>query len=128
MSTPSVNIRHFDTFSQVQDAAVGATAIKDVMSGPCRIKGISVANVGGSANAVWLKMYDDLNPTVGTTAPAYSFPIPINFSDSIPVPVEGLKFVNGLSYCVEDTSGGTAGTSAPADTVSVGMTLLEGIQ
>ena len=128
MSTPSVNRRDFSSFSQIQDAVVGATAIKDVMAGPCRVMGISVSNVVGGADACWLKLYDDLNPTVGTTAPDYSFPIPVNFTDSIPVPVEGLKFVNGLSYCAENTGGGTAGTSAPAQNVVVGFTLLEGVQ
>jgi len=127
MSTPSVLIRHFETFSQAQDATVGATAIKDLMAGPCRVTNISVHNAGGSANLCYLKMWDAVNPTVGTTAPDFVFPIPAAFVDSIVIGEGGLKFINGLSYAVEDTGGGTAGTSAPADTVKIGFTLVEGL-
>lgn len=132
MSTPTINLRHFETFSQSYDPLAGVSdpghLVKDLMAGPCRVMGISVSNVGGSANAVWLKLYDNVSPTVGTTAPDYSFPIPVNFADSIPIPVNGLKFNNGLSYSAEDTGGGTAGTGAPHDAVIVGLTLLEGVQ
>lgn len=120
-------------FSIAKDADADSTAEKDVMAGPCRITNIRVDNNvdtdSGTQTVVYLKLYDDLNPTVGTTAPDYIFEIPADQQVNLnPKGGKGIKFVNGLSYAVVQEPG-TAGTTDPATntTVTVTMDLLPGV-
>lgn len=114
----------------VKDADADSTVEKDVMSSPCRVTHIKVKNDGtGTPTAVYLKLFDDLDPTLGTTAPDYDFKIPANVEFGIPINGgEGIPFANGLSFaCIKEA--GTAATTQtdPDTTVEVYLTCLPGV-
>ena len=86
---------------------------KNVAGGRCTLYTVFIQNAWTSG-PIWLKLYDSVEPTFGTTAPTHIFRI--NNSGSTVREVfsfpAGLPFVNGLSYALVQTSS-TAGTTAP---------------
>ena len=115
MSTPTITELDLDDFVQIKDADCNATAEKDIFAGPCRVTAIRIANP--SAAIAYVKLYNDKNPTVGTTAPAFVLEVPVmaaNVAEEQPCnPPDGWLFSEGLSIaCV--TTAGTAGTTSPA--------------
>ena len=96
-----------------------ATADNAVQSGTVYIASITIDNSNNAAKS-YLKLYDHASPTVGTTAPTHIFEAPaskvirVNFHKNKP------EFTTSLSVaCV--TAAGTAGTTSPTSTVSVGI-------
>ncbi len=133
MSTPTITKADFLLGGDlkgttIRDADVDESPELDVMAGPCRLTHIRAGNVDSAADAaMYLKLYDDLNPTVGTSVPDYVFEIPLNKIVDIPLGA-GIVFVNGLSFaCV--TVGGTVGTTGPVATklITANFTLLPGV-
>ncbi len=110
----------------VHDSDSNATAEKDVFGGPCTLHGI-LANNAHSATE-YIKFYDHLDPTVGTTDPdeecAVEASTGLNGGDMYyPInPPNGLAFATGLSFCTEQTAG-TSGTTPPGATVEVSLIL-----
>lgn len=111
----------------VKDADADSTVEKDVMSGPCRVTHIKVNST--ATTAVYLKLFDDLDPTLGTTAPDYDFKIPLNVEFGIPINGgEGIPFANGLSFAVINEAGTAAAAQTDPDaTVEVYLTCLPGV-
>lgn len=129
--TATITKTDFGGYSIVNDADSDASIALDVMSGPCRLMHIHVDNNANSADS-FLKLYDNVNPTVGTTVPDYVFKAQqtaANAEDRLEIPCNvgtGFKFTNGLSFaCV--TVGGTAGVTGPTSSVIVTLTLLPGV-
>lgn len=97
-----------------------ATADNAVVSGTVYISSVLFDNSNNSA-AAFLKLYDSSGPTVGTTAPDWIFKanggekLYVNFSRNRP------KFTTALSLCCV-TAAGTAGSTSPTSSVSVGIT------
>lgn len=117
-------------FSVVKDDDANATVEKDVMAGPCRVTHIKVKNDNsGTPTVVYLKLYDDLNPTVGTTAPDFDFKIPSGVEFSLPLNGgKGIKFVNGLSFaCIKEAGTAASAQTAPDTNVDVFLTTLPGV-
>lgn len=121
MATPK--IAKFEDFWIVTDTAADEDGNKDIASGPCTLFHIRVGKAWSSSPTPsvdnFLKMYDDINPTIGTTAPNEQIPIlghlTISPEDNYPInPPDGLKFNKGLSYAVT-LLGGTADSAAPSD-------------
>jgi hypothetical protein len=52
----------------------GDQGILQVYNGPCQLHGVWFTNE--QTSAVWLKFYDNGNPTVGTTPPTFTFGMP----------------------------------------------------
>ena len=113
--------------SVVQDADADSTIEKDVMSGPCRVTHIKVESA--ATTAVYLKMFDDLNPTLGTSAPDYDFKIPLNVEFGIPINGgAGIPFANGLSFaCINEAGTAAGGQTDPDGTVAVTLSCLPGV-
>jgi len=101
----------------IQDDATG-TSNNAVTGASGTLYQLDVDNSGNSDNAAYLKLYDNASPTVGTTAPDLVFRVPVNQRRSICIP-DGWDFTS-LSFAVV-ISGGTAGTTAPTNDVTVKM-------
>lgn len=102
----------------VRDADADNAAEKDVMKGPCRVLSVSASS---GASAGFIKLYDDLNPTVGTDDPDFIISVPASTDIVFMLDTEeGAKFTNGVSLaCV--TAGGTGGTTSPTNNIAVGL-------
>ncbi len=106
-----------------EDADEDAVETHDVMKGPCRLHSLHYKN--GDASVNYLKLYDDVDPVIGTAVPDYVFMLPASAEDTIPFPVP-LVFENGLSWAIV-TTGGTAGTTGPTATSTVSVVATEGV-
>lgn len=85
-----------------------ATVAKDLDIGPTTLISM-VISVGSGSD--YLVMWDDENPTAGTTAPDYQFPTTAN----CPVHVlSGMAFSNGLTCTVADVGGTVCSTDPGA--------------
>lgn len=97
-----------------------ATSDNAIVSSTVYLSSLILDNSNNAA-ASYLKLYDHASPTVGTTAPDWVFRanageiLRITFQKSRP------KFTTALSLCCV-TAGGTAGSTSPTSTVSLGIT------
>ena len=117
----SVSVAQLPTYRIVKDTDADGTVERDVCAGPCRLTHIHVTNP--NAGAVYLKLFDKVDPTVGTDAPDEIVECVGSGTEGgvtdVPVhPPKGLLFSTALSFaCV--TAGGTAGTTSPTSNVTV---------
>ena len=103
----------------LKDTAVTNTAVTNVTGAPGSLY-LMYANKTANSNAIFIKFYDTVDaPTVGTTVPDYVFRIDPSSSQQF-IMTAGTVFSNGISYTAVD-SGGTAGTTAPANPLTVWM-------
>ena len=118
----SVTILKMPSFTVIRDAEVNGTAEKDVMGRPCTLHHVHLRNVGASALEAWVKLYDDVNPTIGTTIPNEVYQVEsssnvvsaVDRIQDIPInPPDGLPFSEGFSFACVTEGGGTAGTTDP---------------
>lgn len=138
-TTPDVSIAEFPSFWIVKIATANASPVKDVAAGPCTLYHVrmSIGPVSDptlAASLPYLKLFDDINPTAGTTEAHEQIPAPIpydsdtdpnaNKTEGYPInPPNGLKFENGLSaLCVQENT--LAGVTAPASNVEVEMIIV----
>lgn len=125
-TSPSITRADFPNYSIIQDTDADGTVEKDVMGGPCRVTDVQVTN--GDALTRYVRLFDDKNPTNGTTDPDYVLFIPSSgvkavMSYHFPEP---LVFDNGLSFAMV-TVGGTAGTTGPTLDSTVVLTVRPGV-
>ena len=109
-------------FRVIVDTDADATAENNVADGACTIHSVMIENL---SNAVleYLKVYNAVAPTVGTTDP--DMILPVNASDIVVYTFkDGMAFfTTALSYaCV--TAAGTAGTTSPGSNVKVTITIV----
>lgn len=96
-----------------------ATADDAVVSGTVYIASLIFDNTANSA-ASYLKLWDNSDPTVGTTAPDFIFKAAASEKLQVTFHKNKPKFTTALSVaCV--TAAGTAGTTSPTSAVSVGI-------
>lgn len=100
----------------IVDLDMDNTAEVNVRAGTTTLFSFDVDNSANGA-ASYLKIWDSLSPTVGTTAPDYIFKIAASTREVIDFDLgEGSAFSSGLSFaCV--TAGGTGGTTSPTSNV-----------
>jgi len=79
-----------------RDEDLKNTVRKDVMGGPCTVYSMELHNDGTGATR-YVKFFDDVNPTMGTTIPDFVFEVVNNFRSILTFPA-GITFVNGLSF------------------------------
>jgi hypothetical protein len=91
------------------------TPDNDVLGTSGKVYMVDVDNAANAA-ASFLKLYDDGNPTVGTTVPAFVLRVPAGQRRALVVP-EGMDYTVLSMACV--TTGGTAGTTSPTNPVAV---------
>ena len=100
-----------------QDSALGATIQANVFGAPVTLHLVEINNSANAAAASYVKVWDALTATVGTTDPALVLKAPANSSVTYALP-GGLACAVGLSVaCV--TSPGTPGVTSPASGVVV---------
>lgn len=128
-----VSVLKMPSYTVIQDIDANDIMEKDVVGGPCTLHHIHAKNVETAREVAWLKLFNDANPTLGTTAPDDSFELPKATTDDqedgirdIPInPPNGMSFPNGLSFACVNDGGGTAGVGAPDDTVEVTLLVVE---
>lgn len=124
----SISIAKLPTFWTVKDTDADNTVEKDVCAGPCRLCHVHVTNP--NAAVAYLKIFNNINPTLGTTDPDEIYECAGSGTEGgitdLPInPSKGLLFSEGLSYaCV--TAAGTAGTTSPTSNVTVVLTVKPG--
>lgn len=121
MSTPTITRLDLPNMTTIVDGSIAATVEQDIMAGPCRLYGLIAS---GITEINYLKLYDNQEPTAGTTAPDLQFQIPLGGTIELIFP-EPLIFENGLSY-LADQSPGTA-VGAVGSGASCTFTLKEGV-
>jgi len=103
----------------VKDTNVVSVPIVNVTGAPCLLYNIDIDNSLNPTQIIYFKIYDDGSPTVGTTPPDFIVKIEGGDRRSIVIP-EGVNINTALTYCCT-TQGGTVGTVAPSNPVTVMM-------
>jgi len=103
----------------VRDTTSNATAENDVNGGAAVFYGIEVDNSLNSS-AVYVKLYNNAGPTVGTTAPDITMKVSAGSTRRMMV-AEGIAFATALSFATVTDGGGTAGTTNPTNSVVVSL-------
>jgi len=111
----------FPNFTIIKDLSAGLTSEKDVMGGPCRVTHIRLKN--SDVAIAFLKLFDDVNPVGGTTAPDFILPIEGSAENDgyLDYPInggKGIKFPNGLSFGASEEPG-TVMTTGPTTLIAV---------
>lgn len=108
-----------DEITVVHQTSATTTPDCNVCEGPAKLHEVLVVS-NEAADTEYLKLYDDVAPTVGTTEPVAVYMIPNNGTRAFVVDPDndGLAFVNGISFAVSDAAGKAAGSS-PATGVAV---------
>ena len=96
--------------------SANATACNDVFGGAAELLLVEIDNSQNVGEDVYLKLYDDAGPTVGTDAPDWIFKADGGAFAAYAIP-SGASFSN-LSFAVT-TSPGNAGVANPAAQVDV---------
>jgi hypothetical protein len=84
------------THSALRDEDLKHTVRKDVMGGPCTVYSMELHN-DATGGVRYVKLFDAVNPTMGTTIPDFVFEVANNFRSIMTFPA-GITFVNGLSF------------------------------
>jgi hypothetical protein len=127
----AVSVMDMGDMAVVYDADADEVAENDVRGGPCTVYGVAIDNSQADAAPMFLKLYDNIAPTVGTTDPDEVIPVEgngagdtetVNDGDAFILlnGSTGIPFTIGLSFAVTD-AGGTAGAGAPGDLVKVAL-------
>jgi hypothetical protein len=102
-------------------AAKSSAIEKDILGGACRLFALFIT--GDVSVTDYVKLYDNSDPTGGTTAPDFSIPVAevANLGGSHPnvFDPDGEPFANGLSVGADDAGGTALGTSPTACIVTL---------
>lgn len=110
-------ITPFSGLRRYRDTDADGTPENNISGAASTVYQIVVDNTANAAQAVFLKLYNNAAPTVGTTAPDVILRVAGGVSRSIFI-LQGLAFATALSFaCV--TAGGTGGTTNPTSDVIV---------
>lgn len=110
----SLKLLEFSDHVVLYDAAANHEVEADIRSGPTTLLGVAVDL---DANVAFLKLYDNANPTAGTTEPVDIIPFAASVNGYVPFGKDGVLFSNGLSFIVTSDDGKDA--TAPAGTVKL---------
>ena len=103
----------------VDDPLVTEVAQTNIMSGAAVIFSVQIDNSANTAQDVYLKLWNNASPTVGTNAAPMVLKGPAGKVKSYSIP-QGIAYGTALSYaCV--TSAATAGVTPPTNPVKVIM-------
>jgi hypothetical protein len=101
----------------IHDSSVSNSIVNNVTLSSGTLYNLEIDNTGaGTPTAVYFKIWDNTNPTLGTTEPDYYWKIPANVKRNINL--DGLVLSNGFSYaCVKGSA--VDNTVAPDTTVQI---------
>jgi|10_taG_2_1085330.scaffolds.fasta_scaffold00067_55 hypothetical protein len=106
-----------ETYVVAKESSFGGTGGgNNLLGGSGKWYGLSIDNTSEDAEACFIKLYDNIDPVIGTTPPDWVFFAAANAVIHI-TSQTGFTVTNGLSW-VALTDASTAGTTAPAPTVS----------
>lgn len=102
---------------EIKDTNLGGTADANVNAGSATLYMCKIDNTANATQKVYVKLWNAVAPTVGTTVPDMVIPAPGGSAPELEIP-RGLAFGTGLSMaCV--TTAGTGGTTSPTAAVVV---------
>lgn len=110
----AVSALKYDDGAVVYDSDADTTAENDVFDGPVTTLRVHAFNDSGAV--AYLKLYDALAPTVGTTEPVWVIMIPSGASLSREL---DRAFTVGLSFACSDTAGKATGSNPGSNGVTV---------
>lgn len=124
-TTPAYTLAEFSDFVILHDGGVNETVAKDVLSGPCTL--LFIGMITGAAVG-FLKLFDSLNPSLGTTEMEEEYSYPVSKTRFYPVNPGGggLPFALGLSYAMT-LDAGTSGATAPGVVHEMILVLKRGV-
>ena len=100
----------------VTDTDSDGTSESDVRSGASTVYMIDIDNSLNAA-ASYSKFYNNVGPTIGTTAPDLILPSPASTRIVYAIP-QGFAFATALSFA-SVTTAGTAGTTNPTSNITI---------
>ncbi len=109
---PNLKLTEMGGFVIVTVSGLLVAGFLNILEGPCRLYSIIAQTDAGVID--FLKLWDDINPVVGTTDPDYSFKVESDVWNSIAIDPDGIVFDNGLSMAADDAGGTASGTVAVA--------------
>ena len=98
--------------------SLNVAGVDSVTGGSGTLHVVEVVN--GDSDAIFIKLYDDGNPTMGTTAPDVVFEVAGSATRVVWID-GGLSFVNGLSVSAAEESGTASSTNPSSVTVRLGI-------
>lgn len=101
----------------VRDTDADATGEDNVRNGATTLTAIDINNADASTR--YVKFYNNLDPTIGTTAPDMIIPIAASVRRTVWI-VGGYRFATALSFAMLTTAG-TAGTTSPTTDSAVNL-------
>tara|TARA_R100000479_G_scaffold175850_1_gene128011 strand:+ start:1346 stop:1720 length:375 start_codon:yes stop_codon:yes gene_type:complete len=104
------------------DTDVDDTVRIDITQQPSTIHFIEVIN-GISSTAIWLKLFDTTEVTLGTTQPQFIMKVAAGATEQLVIP-DGMAFASGISYAATNTSGDQAGSSMGALSGQISLKLI----
>lgn len=105
------------TTQLIKESSATAAPDEDVRGGATDVFLLRVDNSANPSQSVYLHLYDNAAPTVGTTPPDFTFKVLQGIVLEI-VAFPNLQFGTALSFACT-TSGGLGGTSSPTNPVIV---------
>ena len=104
------------------DTNVDDTVRIDITQQPSTIHLIEVIN-GISSTAIWLKLFDTTEVTLGTTQPVFIMKVAASATEQLVIP-DGMAFASGISYAATNTGGDQAGSSMGALSGQISLKLI----
>ena len=116
MTTTKISLGNAIGTFIIEDLDADATGEDDVNSGAATVHEIFIDNTGNSAAATFLKLYDNTNPTVGTTDPEFILRGRAGIKTRVYCTAGIGHAMTNLSLAAVTTAG-TAGTTSPTTDV-----------
>ena len=98
--TVSITTQNYSQITKriLHDSSINSTIVNNVVLSSCKIYNLEIDNTGaGTPTAVYLKIWDSKNPTLGVDDPDYVIMISANVKRNMSI-LSGLTISNGLSY------------------------------
>lgn len=96
-------------------ASTNATSVK---ASPARLMTVAASNVNAAAR--YLKLYDlAVPPTVGTSTPALTIPLPATSAVALNLGALGVDFANGLAFAITTGAADTDAVAVAANEIKV---------
>jgi hypothetical protein len=119
----TVKFLETDELVIVHDTDADTTVEKDVLNGPCTLLGMSVNNNPPTDTHAYISLWDNVNPTIGTTEPDEMHRVEKKTTDKLnagyaDIPLDepdGLAFANGCSFAVHTANDGTGAPDASVE-------------
>ena len=122
MAVASQNLDLVSGLTIVRDTDADGTSESNINTGAGILHLVRLDNTANASQAVFLKLYNNTGPTIGTTVPDVVLRAAGGAVVQMAIMQGGVSFGTGISFaCV--TAGGTGGTTSPTSDVVVALTI-----